>query len=244
MRDNRVSIAWEFHASSVLPRLGTAAGVDLMFPVDLSRDLVRQFEFIDGWILSRFLGRALLAWLRSLPNGRTRRSLGTTTNFASRLQSSHAPPPKAHRAIWRSKLRLPRMSRSAASWASRRGNPVPSGHTSPPASAGEDRNSFPAFTDDPLVPESTVVKTAHVMELRLRIHDIRKRLDLPAFAWTDPAPALALGRREPRTSRRCARRLTKRSTPANRANPPIPIPPWPRAIRSRPFTSPSCDLPF
>lgn len=50
---------------------------------------------------------------------------------------------------------------------------------------------FPAFTDDPLVPESTVVKTAHVMELRLRIDDIRKRLDLPAFAWTDPAPALA-----------------------------------------------------
>ena len=43
-----------------------------------------------------------------------------------------------------------------------------------------------AFTDDPLVVGSTVVKAVHVTELRTRIDALRTRFSLPAATWTDP----------------------------------------------------------
>jgi hypothetical protein len=43
-----------------------------------------------------------------------------------------------------------------------------------------------AFSDDPLTPAVTVVKAAHVNELRARIDVQRVRFGLPAYAWTDP----------------------------------------------------------
>ena len=43
----------------------------------------------------------------------------------------------------------------------------------------------PTFTDDPLVVRTTVVKAAHITELRQAIDDLRGRNGLMAFAWTD-----------------------------------------------------------
>ena len=42
------------------------------------------------------------------------------------------------------------------------------------------------FTDDPLVPRETLMKTIHILELRSRTDALRTRFGLPAFAWTDP----------------------------------------------------------
>jgi glucose/arabinose dehydrogenase len=42
-----------------------------------------------------------------------------------------------------------------------------------------------AFTDDPLLAGSTVVKTIHVTELRARIDALRSVVALPPFTWTD-----------------------------------------------------------
>ena len=42
------------------------------------------------------------------------------------------------------------------------------------------------FTDDPLQPGVTPVKTVHFTELRSRINDLRVAAGLPRFAWTDP----------------------------------------------------------
>ena len=43
-----------------------------------------------------------------------------------------------------------------------------------------------AFTDDPLVAESTVIKAAHVMEVRAAIDAVRLAVGLAPFDWTDP----------------------------------------------------------
>jgi hypothetical protein len=43
----------------------------------------------------------------------------------------------------------------------------------------------PAFTDDPLTP-NTFVKAVHVTELRVRIDALRAAHGLPAYGWTDP----------------------------------------------------------
>jgi len=42
------------------------------------------------------------------------------------------------------------------------------------------------FTDDPLIPGVTVVKAAHVTELRLRIDALRVRFGVGVYAWSDP----------------------------------------------------------
>lgn len=42
------------------------------------------------------------------------------------------------------------------------------------------------FTDDPIVPGSTVARAAHIVELRARINLLRVRFGLAPFAWTDP----------------------------------------------------------
>jgi hypothetical protein len=42
-----------------------------------------------------------------------------------------------------------------------------------------------AFTDDPLTPGVTLIKAAHIAELRLRIDLVRAALGLGAFAWID-----------------------------------------------------------
>src|SRR3989441_2741497 len=47
-------------------------------------------------------------------------------------------------------------------------------------------NAASAFSDDPLVPQSTVVTTAHIMELRAAIDGLRVACGLATFAWTDP----------------------------------------------------------
>ena len=44
-----------------------------------------------------------------------------------------------------------------------------------------------AFADDPLTARSTVIKTAHIMELRAAIDGVRVARGLAPFAWTDPA---------------------------------------------------------
>jgi len=44
----------------------------------------------------------------------------------------------------------------------------------------------PGFTDDPLVAGTTVIRTAHVTELRARIDLVRLELALPVFDWTEP----------------------------------------------------------
>ncbi len=43
-----------------------------------------------------------------------------------------------------------------------------------------------AFTDDPLQPRGTVVKAAHLSELRAAVDTLRIRYALPPVAWTDP----------------------------------------------------------
>ncbi|HEY3547190.1 MAG TPA: BACON domain-containing protein [Propionicimonas sp.] len=48
--------------------------------------------------------------------------------------------------------------------------------------------AVPAFTDDPLTARSTVVKTAHLTELRKAVDDLRERFGLTPIAWTDAAP--------------------------------------------------------
>ena len=42
------------------------------------------------------------------------------------------------------------------------------------------------FTDDPLVPGVTPVKTVHFTELRARINALREAAGLAPFSWTDP----------------------------------------------------------
>ena len=44
------------------------------------------------------------------------------------------------------------------------------------------------FSDDPLVPGSTVIKALHITELRSRIDALRLRVQLFPFSYTDPAP--------------------------------------------------------
>jgi hypothetical protein len=44
-----------------------------------------------------------------------------------------------------------------------------------------------AFTDDPLVPGATVIKAAHITELRSRIDAVRVAKGLAPYAWTDPS---------------------------------------------------------
>ena len=43
-----------------------------------------------------------------------------------------------------------------------------------------------AFTDDPLAAESTVVKAAHIVEVRAAIDAVRLAVGLAPFDWTDP----------------------------------------------------------
>jgi hypothetical protein len=43
-----------------------------------------------------------------------------------------------------------------------------------------------AFTDDPLVAGSTVVKAIHITELRTRIDQVRANVGLSPFVYTDP----------------------------------------------------------
>ncbi len=46
--------------------------------------------------------------------------------------------------------------------------------------------SFFTFTDDPLVAQSTPIKTVHITELRAAIDSVRVARGLATFAWTDP----------------------------------------------------------
>jgi hypothetical protein len=46
--------------------------------------------------------------------------------------------------------------------------------------------TFVPFTDDLLTPGVTVIKAAHVVELRTRIDSLRAQYGLGAFYWTDP----------------------------------------------------------
>jgi len=43
-----------------------------------------------------------------------------------------------------------------------------------------------AFTDDALTPGVTLIRAAHIAELRVRIDLVRARLGLEGFAWRDP----------------------------------------------------------
>ena len=54
-----------------------------------------------------------------------------------------------------------------------------------PGVAAARRQTWPAFTDDPLVPGVTPVRAVHLLELRSRIDGLRLRAGLPAFGWTD-----------------------------------------------------------
>jgi hypothetical protein len=45
--------------------------------------------------------------------------------------------------------------------------------------------SLGTFTDDPLVAGSTIVKTTHFTELRIRIDALRSRFGLSGYSWTD-----------------------------------------------------------
>ncbi len=52
---------------------------------------------------------------------------------------------------------------------------------------------IPPFTDDPLVPGSTVVKAAHLAEVRDSVNALRARAGLGALGWTDAAvPGLVI----------------------------------------------------
>lgn len=46
--------------------------------------------------------------------------------------------------------------------------------------------TVPRFADSPLTPESTVIRLAHIVELRTHIGNVRGRAGLPVFQWTDP----------------------------------------------------------
>src|SRR5439155_15708932 len=46
-----------------------------------------------------------------------------------------------------------------------------------------------AFTDDPLIAQSTITKAAHITELRSAIGSLRALNNLAAFTWTDPTLA-------------------------------------------------------
>jgi len=46
--------------------------------------------------------------------------------------------------------------------------------------------THPSYTDDPIIPKSTVVKARHIQELRDRIDAQRIRCGRSAFSWTDP----------------------------------------------------------
>jgi hypothetical protein len=53
------------------------------------------------------------------------------------------------------------------------------------------RGTAPAFTDGPgpkfaITPGSTVIKEAHIPELRTAIDNVRAARGLTAYAWTDP----------------------------------------------------------
>lgn len=52
--------------------------------------------------------------------------------------------------------------------------------------AGRSTDPGPPFTDDPLVARATIIKAAHVTELRTAIDALRVARGLPGFAWTDP----------------------------------------------------------
>jgi hypothetical protein len=45
--------------------------------------------------------------------------------------------------------------------------------------------ALPPFTDDPLTARGTVVKAAHITELRQRVDQLRARYGLAPFGWTD-----------------------------------------------------------
>jgi hypothetical protein len=45
------------------------------------------------------------------------------------------------------------------------------------------------FTDDPLVPGTTVVKAVHVTEMRTAVNAVRALANLAAATWTDLSPA-------------------------------------------------------
>lgn len=47
------------------------------------------------------------------------------------------------------------------------------------------RGGLDAFTDDPLTPAVSSVRSLHIEELRTRIDELRSRFGLAAFAWTD-----------------------------------------------------------
>jgi hypothetical protein len=51
-----------------------------------------------------------------------------------------------------------------------------------------------SFTDALLIPRSTPVKAAHVVELRALIDGVRGQNGLPAYGWTDPALAAGVTR--------------------------------------------------
>lgn len=46
-----------------------------------------------------------------------------------------------------------------------------------------------AFSQDPLVPQSNIIKALHLEELRLAVEAVRATASLPSVSWTDPALA-------------------------------------------------------
>ena len=76
-----------------------------------------------------------------------------------------------------------------------------------------------AFTDDPVVAQSTPVKAVHLIEARAAIDSVRAVHGLPTFGWTDPAltqgitPAKAVHLTELRTALNQAYQAASRALP-------------------------------
>ena len=60
------------------------------------------------------------------------------------------------------------------------------GQTATLAVSTTDDDSAALFTDHPIVPGETPIKAVHFTELRTRIGDVRTRLGLGRYPWTDP----------------------------------------------------------
>jgi hypothetical protein len=57
--------------------------------------------------------------------------------------------------------------------------------SNPSAPSNRDLATTITYLDDPLIPESTLVRATHIMELRTATNSIRLFAGLPAASWTD-----------------------------------------------------------
>jgi hypothetical protein len=76
--------------------------------------------------------------------------------------------------------------------ADQRSYPRPAPQTARCDIGAVEAGALSGFTDEPLVRGSTIVKQAHVTELRTRINTQRARFGLAPFAWTNPSLAGAV----------------------------------------------------